>query len=130
LTGFHFGRQLQRGPWRIDVSAAREVFLDDVVLRRAGQVLAIDARFVGDGDVEREQPGRCRVDRHRRVHRAQRNAVEERSHVAQVRDGDADFSYFALGARVIGIVAGLRGKVEGDRQSGLTAREVLAVQGI
>jgi hypothetical protein len=41
-------------------------------------------------------------------------------HVLERRDRDADLADFALGARVIGVVAHLGGQVEGARQSGLT----------
>ena len=46
----------------------------------------VDAVVLGGDDVERQQPGRGRVDRHRRVHRVERDAVEQRVHVALVRD--------------------------------------------
>ena len=68
--GDHVGDQPHRGPRREGVGAAREVLLDDVVLGRAAERGAVDALLVGDGDVEAEQPGGGRVDRHRGVHLA------------------------------------------------------------
>ncbi len=43
-----------------------------------------DALLVGERDVERQQPRRRRVDGHRRVHLAERDAVEQRAHVAEM----------------------------------------------
>src|SRR5262249_12597278 len=54
--------------------------------------------------------------------------LEQRSHVAEVRDRYADLADLAFGERVIAVVAGLRGEIEGDGQSGLTLGEVLAVE--
>ena len=75
---------------------------------------AVDAVLLGGDDVEREQPRRRRVDRHRRVHLVERDAVEQRVHVALVRDGHADLADLAARELVVGVVAGLRRQVEGD----------------
>ena len=52
------------GGGRKHVGAAGEIFLDDVVLRGPLQFLPRDALFVGERDIEREQPGGRRVDGH------------------------------------------------------------------
>ena len=70
---------------RKHIGAARQILLDDVVLDRAGQRRARRALLVGDRDVERHQPRRGGVDGHRRVHRGERNFVEQRAHVAEMR---------------------------------------------
>ena len=113
---------------REDVRAARQVLLDDVVLRGAPQVLAGHALLLGVGDVEAEQPRRRRVDRHRRVHLADRDAVEQLAHVPEVHHRHADLAHLALGEDVVGVVAGLGGQVEGDRQAGLALGQVGAVE--
>src|SRR5262249_22412643 len=82
----------------------------------------------GERDIEREQPGGRRVDGHRGVHLAERDLVEERAHVAQVGDRHADLADLALGERVIAVVAGLGRQIEGDRETGLTLGEVLAIE--
>ena len=84
--------------------------------------------LLGDGQVEREQPHRRGVDRHRRVHLVERDAVEQRAHVADVGDRHADLADLADGELVVGVVAGLRRQVEGDRQAGLPLRQVAPVQ--
>ncbi len=82
----------------------------------------------GVGDVEAEQPRRGGVDRHRRVHRPGRDAVEQRAHVAEVGDRHADLAHLAARRWGVGVVAGLGGQVEGDRQAGLALGQVGAVE--
>ena len=113
---------------REDVRAARQVLLHDVVLRRAPEVDRCDALLLGVRDVEAEQPRRRRVDRHRRVHLPGRDAVEQRAHVAEMRDRHTDLADLALGHRRVGVVSGLGRQVERDREAGLTLREVRAIQ--
>ena len=88
----------------------------------------VDALLLGRDDVEGEQPRRRRVDRHRRVHLVERDAVEQRAHVAAVGDRDADLADLAARELVVGVVAGLGRQVEGDRQAGLALGQVRAVQ--
>ena len=55
------------------------------------------ALVLGVGDVEAEEPRRRRVDRHRRVHLADGDAVEQLAHVAEVRHRHADLADLARG---------------------------------
>jgi hypothetical protein len=126
LIGFHFG--ISRVVNRKYVCAAREIFLDDVVLRGALQFLARNPLLVGERDVEREQPGGRRVDGHRRVHLPERDVVEQRAHVAQMRDRHTDLADFAFGERMVAVVSGLGGQIERDGETGLTFCEVLAIE--
>ena len=87
-----------------------------------------DALLVGEREVHAEQPHRGGVDRHRRVHLAERDAVEQRAHLAEVRDRHADLADLAARERCVGVVAGLGREVEGHRQPGLTLRQVRPVQ--
>src|SRR5262249_13425184 len=116
------------GGGRKHVGAAGEIFLDDVVLRGALELLARDALFVGQRDIEREQPGGRRVDGHGGVHLPERNALEQRTHIAEMRDGYADLADLALSQRMVAVVAGLGGQIEGDREPGLALGEVLAIE--
>ena len=124
----HVLGQPHRRRRREHVGAARQIFLDDVVLRRAGELGARHALLVGERDVERQQPGGGGVDGHRRVHLAERDAVEQRAHVADMRDRHADLADLALGERMVAVVAGLRRQIEGDRKAGLPLAQVLAVK--
>jgi hypothetical protein len=139
LIGFHFGIDVtvkatmsvisrSDGPGGKTYVPAGQVLLDDVVLGRPGELGGVGALLLGDRGVEGEQPHRRRVDGHRRVHVGQRDAVEQRPHVAEVRDGHADLADLPAGQLVVGVVAGLRRQVEGDRQAGLTLVEVAPVQ--
>ena len=127
-VGDGVGDQPHRRRRRERVRAAREVLLDDVVLGRALEHRGVDAVLLGGDDVERQQPRRGRVDRHRRVHPVERDAVEQRVHVALVRDRDADLADLAARQLVIGVVAGLRRQVERDREPRLPLGEVAAVE--
>ena len=76
-----------------------------------------DALAPRDRDVQRQQDDRRRVDGHRRRHLVERDAVEQRRHVLDRVDGDADAADFAGGQRVVGVVAHLRRQIEGDAQA-------------
>ncbi len=124
----HVGGQPQRGPRREDVRPAREVLLDDVVLRGALEPARVRALLLGDDLVERQQPHGGGVDRHRGVHLLQGDVLEQPAHVAEVRDGHADPADLAAGEDVVGVVTGLRRQVEGDRQARLALGEVAPVE--
>ena len=51
--------------------------------------------------------------------------VEEHPHLPEVRHRDADLADLAAGEDVIGVVAGLRGEVEGDGEAGLALARLL-----
>ncbi len=87
-----------------------------------------DAVLLGDGDVEAEQPGGGRVDRHRGVHLVERDPVEQLVHVAAVGDRDADLADLAAGEDVVRVIAGLGGQVEGDGEAGLALGQVAPVE--
>ncbi len=91
------------------VGAPRQILLEDVVLGRALELILRDAVILRGDDVEREQPRRGRVDRHRGVHLLQRDPVHQRPHVALVRDRDPDLADLAPRELVVGVVAGLGG---------------------
>ena len=88
----------------------------------------VDPVLLRHDDVERQQPRRRRVDRHRRVHAVERDAVHQRVHVALVRDRHADLADLAPRELVIGVVAGLRREVEGDGEPGLALGQVAPVE--
>ncbi len=106
--GRDIGDHAQRWFGRTDIGAAREVFFDDVVLDGALQGGDVGALLFGNGDIKREQPRRCRVDRHRRVHLLQRDIFEQRTHVAHMADGHADFTDFAFCQNVVAVISCLR----------------------
>ena len=84
--------------------------------------------LLGDDLVHREQPHRGGVDRHRGVHLGERDVLEEPAHLAEVRHRHADLADLAAAQRRVGVVAGLRRQVEGDRQAGLALGQVGPVE--
>ena len=126
--GDHVGGEPHRGFGRKDVGAAGEIFLDDIVLGRAGEFGPLRALPFGRRDIEREQPRRRRVDRHRRVHPGERDIAEQGLHVAEMGHRHADLADLAARQRIVGVVAGLGRQVEGDRESGLPLGQVGPVQ--
>ena len=119
----HLGGQRERWRGRIDVCAARDVFLEDVVLHRAGKCSACNTAFFRDDDVHREQRGRGRVDRHARRDLVERNSVEENVHVFDGIDRDTDTPDFPARSGRVGVDAHLRRQVECDGESGLSSFE-------
>ena len=89
------------------------------------------ALLVGDRDIERHQPGRGGVDGHRGIHRREWDLLEQRPHVADVGDRDADLTDLAAGEQdVIAVETGLGRQVESDREAGLSLGQVLPVEPI
>ncbi len=109
------GRETHRWPRREDVGPARDVFLQDVVLRRTGDAIGRDALPLRDCDVHGKEDGRRRIDSHRRRHVAHRYAVKEAGEIVERADRDADLPHFAGDALIVRVVAHLRRQVEGSR---------------
>ena len=122
------GRQAQRRPGREDIGAAGEIFLDDVVLRRALQAGPCSPLFIRHRNIKRQQPGGRRVDRHRGVHLRQRQAVEQGAHVAQMADRHADLAHLTLGEEMIAVVTRLRRQIEGHGKPRLPLGQICAVK--
>jgi hypothetical protein len=85
---------------------------------------AVGALLLRDRLVEREQPHRVALMVIEVFISDERDAVEQRAHVAQVRHRHADLADLAAGQLVVGVVAGLRRQVEGHRQAGLALRRL------
>ncbi len=77
-----------------------------------------DALLLADELVEQQQGGGRRVDRHRRGHLVERDAVEHPAHVVDRVDGHAGAAHLAHAERVVRVAAELRGQVERHRQPG------------
>ncbi len=89
---------------RIDIGAARDVLLQDVVLDGAGELAAVRALALRHQRVEGQQDRGGGVDGHRRGDVLQRDALEQALHVGQRGDRHADAAHFAGGQRVIAVV--------------------------
>ena len=86
--------------------------------------------FLRHCQVHGQEDRRRRVDRHRGRDPAERNAVEQRPHVVDAVDGDADPSDLAAGRRGVRVVADLGGQVEGDGEAGRPLVEQVTVAAV
>src|SRR5260370_18429369 len=116
-----------RGAHGINVRAASDVFLEDIVLHRAGEFLEAGALPFRDGYVEAEQDGSGGVDGHRGGDFFEGDAVEERLHVFERVNGYTDFADFTESKRMVGIHADLRGQIDSDGKAGPAPAQEVAV---
>ena len=120
------GGQPQRWPHREDIRAARHVFLEDVILRRALQCGQRNAALLRHGKVERQHHRRGGIDGHGHADRLDRNTVEQHLHVIDRINRDADLADRAKRLRRIRVVADLRGQIESNCERLLVqAKQVL-----
>ena len=119
--------QAHRRLRRIDIRAARNVLLQDVVLDGAAQLRDVRTLSFGDGDVHGQQDRRRGVDGHRGRDLVERNLVEELRHVSsdEIETPTLPTSPFRDG--IVGIVADLGRQVERHRQAGLSLLEQVTV---
>ncbi len=110
------GKQVRDDPHgrtrRIDIGAARDVLLENIVLHRSRELPDIGALAPGHQYVQAEQDGRGGVDRHRGRDLVERDPFEQALHVGQRRDCHADPPDFSSGQRMVGIEADLGGQIE------------------
>ena len=130
--GEHVGDDAHGGAAGIDVGAAGDVLLEDVVLDGAARACGGRRPAPGRCDVEREQDGGGGVDGHRGGDGVELDALEEALHVVEGGDGDADVADFADGQGIVGVIADLGGEIEGDGEAGGAVREeeVVAAVGL
>ena len=126
-VGEQVGDQPHARLGRVDEVPARDVLLEDVVLDRAGELLARHALLLGDQLVEQQQHGGRRVDRHRGRDLVERDAVEGHPHVLERVDRHAGAADLAQAARVVGVQAELGRQVEGHAQAGRPVLEQVLV---
>ena len=81
-------------------------------------------------DVHGQQDDGRGVDRHRRRHPLERDAVEQLRHVVERIDRDADPPDLACGQRMVRVVAHLRRQIERDAQTGHPLRQQMPISAI
>ena len=119
----HVDREAQRRLDRIDVRAARDELLEDVVLDGALQLAARHPLLLPHHHVHREQHGRRRVDGHGRGHTIERNAVEQARQIVYRVDRHSGAAHLPLSHGMVRVVPHLCREIERDRQPRLTRRE-------
>ncbi len=128
--GEDVGDDPQRWRRRINVRVADHELLEDVVLDRAGELFRRHALFLGGDDVERKHRQHGAVHGHRYRHAIERDTREQCAHVVDRIDRDARHADVAADARMVAVVAAMRGEIEGDRKALLAGREIAAVEGV
>ena len=89
------GGEPKRWFGRENVSPAREIFLENVVLRGAGKRRAWHPPTFGQRDIEREKPWCSGINGHGGVHPLEWNPIEQALHVADMGNRYADLSDLA-----------------------------------
>ena len=98
---------------RVDVGVADHELLQDVVLDGPAQLLLRHALLFGRDHVAGEHRQHRAVHRHRHADLVERDAVEQDLHVLDRVDRHAGLADVAGDARVVAVVAAVRGEVEG-----------------
>src|SRR5262249_23277250 len=101
---------------RVDVLLLRDVFLEDVVLKRAGDFLPVGALLLGDGEIHGPDDRGGRVDGHRGGDVGEGDLIEQDFHVSEGTDGDAALADFTFREGVVGVVTHEGREVEGSGQ--------------
>ena len=124
------GDDAHRGFGRIDVGVPHHELFEDVVLDGAGELLRRHALLLARDDEEGEHGKHRAVHGHRHRHLLERNPRKQRAHVVDGIDGDARHADVTAHARMVAVVAAVRGQVEGDRQALLAGGDVAPVEGV
>ena len=122
------GDDFHRWLGRIDVGVPHHVFLEDVILDRACELVEGGALFEGGDDVEGEDGKHRAVHGHGNGDPVERDAIEEDLHIEDRVDGDTGFPDIADDAFVVRVIAAVGGEVEGDGEAFLACGEVAAVE--
>ena len=122
------GNDAHRELGGINIGVTHHELLEDVVLDRTGQLVERATLLQTRHDVECQDGQHGAVHGHRHRHLVERNAVEQYLHVLDRADRHAGFAHVAHHARVVGVVAAVRSKVECHRQTLLPGGQVAAVE--
>jgi hypothetical protein len=115
---------------RVDIGVADHELFEDVVLDRPGELVRLHPLLLGGDDVERHHRQYRPIHGHRDADVTKRDAVKQHPHVEDRVHRHACHANIAPYARVVGVVAAMRGEVEGDRQALLPGGEVAAVESV
>lgn len=124
------GHEAHGGAGRVDVGAAGEVLLEDVVLHRPRDLVPGHPLRLGHEEVEGEEHHGRGVDGHAGGDLVQGDAVKELLHVLQGGDGHPHPPHLPHAHGVVGVQAELGGEVKGHGQPRLALGEEVAVAGV
>ena len=128
--GDDIGDDPHRRAGRVDVGIADHELLQDVVLDGPGDLLGRHPLLLGGDDEGRQHRQHGAVHGHGDAHLVQRNAREQDLHILDAVDGDPRLADIADHAGMIGIIAAVGGEIEGDRESHLPRRQIVAEEGV
>ncbi len=100
----------------IDIRSPCDVFLQNVVLHGARQLVYCRPAPLRHPDIQRQQDRRRRVDGHRRRDPLEIDAREQPLHVFDGIDRHPDLTHLAQRHGIVGVIADLSGQVECHRQ--------------
>ena len=129
-VGEDVGDDAHRWRWRIDISVPHHELFQNVVLNGAGKFFRRHALLLAGDDEEGKHREHRAVHGHRHRHLVERDVVEQGAHVVDRVDGDARHADIAGDARMVGVVAAMGGKVEGDGHALLARGEIAAIEGV
>ena len=115
---------------RINIGVTDHEFFQNVVLNCAVELCLGNALFLTRHNEKRKDRNHRAVHRHRYRHLVQRDAIEQNFHILDRIDGNASLANIADNARVVAVIATVRGEIEGDRKALLSGGQVAAVKGV
>ena len=121
---------LHRRLGRVDVGVTDHELLENVVLDGPGELILLHTLLFGRNDVTSKDRQHRAVHGHRNGNLVERNTVEENLHVFDRVDRHAGLADVADDARIIGVIATVRGQVESDRDPLTAGGQRLAIEGI
>ena len=117
---------------RVDIRAACDVLLQDVILHRARELALQTARTPGRRDIHGQKNGRRRIDGHRGRNGVQRDAGKKPLHIFDRIDRDSGLTDLARRPGGVRVVANLGGQVECHREpvAALGQQKLIAAVGL
>ena len=128
--GENIGDDPHRGGGRVDIGVADHELFENVVLNGSRKRRHGHALFLGGDNEQRHHRQHGAVHRHRDADRIERDAGKQCAHVVNRIDRDARHANVAGDARMVRIVAAMRGEVEGDGQAFLARGQIGAIEGV
>ncbi|MCY1531857.1 hypothetical protein D9M68_670970 [compost metagenome] len=121
---------LHRRLGRVDVGVAHHELFQNVVLNRSAQLVLRHALLFGRDHIARQHRQHGAVHGHGHTHLVERDLIEEDLHVLHRVDRHAGLAHVAGHARVVRVVAAVRGQVEGHTDALPARGQRLAVEGV
>ena len=115
---------------RVDVGVAHHEFFQNVILNRACQLVLAHALLFSRDHIAGQDWQHGAVHGHRDGNFVERDLVEEDFHVFNAVDRYAGLADIARDARMVGVIAAVRGQVERDRHALPARSQGFAVESV